>query len=94
MMADQKMPSYNPVKEKYQDKIRKSNEEELGKHTKGVIVQLKSAGKQNKNKQKGCIVLQHMEGERKPHPEGKLGSPGEKKIQCLSTELGPSCRYR
>lgn len=27
-------------------------------------------------------------------PEGKLGSPGEKKLQCLSTELGSSCRYR
>lgn len=48
MMADQKIPSYNPVKEKYQDKKRKSNEKELGKHTKGVIVWLKSAGKQNK----------------------------------------------
>lgn len=94
MMADQKMPSYNSVKEKYQEKKRKSNEEVLGKHTKGVIVQLKSAGKQNKKQQKGCTVLQHMEGEWKPHPEGKLGSPGEKKLQCLCTEFRPSCRYR
>lgn len=47
--------------------------------------------KQKISKKVHCSLV--YGGKQKPHPEGKLGSPGENKLQCLSTELGSSCRY-